>query len=123
MTDAAIPQNDRELLLSLNGEIKRLGDAIGKFSETLRYIEDKKIGGFIIWIIGFSMMLLILIFLFAVVIQMKKWSKKRDEYYSQTHKILSDQISDVKKLVEKNVGEVLDSVKNVIKKTTGGEGK
>ena len=77
----------------------------------------------IIWIIGFSMMLLILIFLFAVVIQMKKWSKKRDEYYSQTHKILSDQISDVKKLVEKNVGEVLDSVKNVIKKTTGGEGK
>ena len=45
MTDAAIPQNDRELLLSLNGEIKRLGDAIGKFSETLRYIEDKKIGG------------------------------------------------------------------------------
>lgn len=40
---ASEPQNDRELLLSLNGQIERLSDAIDSFSKTLQDIEEKKI--------------------------------------------------------------------------------
>lgn len=43
---ASEPQNDRELLLSLNGQIERLSDAIDSFSKTLQEIqeiEEKKI--------------------------------------------------------------------------------
>lgn len=45
MADAASPQNDRELLLSLNSEIKRLAQSISEFSHTLQNIEEKKIAG------------------------------------------------------------------------------
>lgn len=42
--DASIPQNDRELLLKLNGEIQRLATSINTFSQTLQEIEEKRIG-------------------------------------------------------------------------------
>lgn len=43
--DASIPQNDRELLLKLNSEIKNLSHSIIIFSETLEKIEVQRIGG------------------------------------------------------------------------------
>lgn len=43
--DASIPQNDRELLLTLNSEIKKLSSSIIAFSQTLEKIEVQRIGG------------------------------------------------------------------------------
>lgn len=43
--DASAPQNDRELLLKLNGEIERLSHSIDQFNRTLVDIEEKKIAG------------------------------------------------------------------------------
>lgn len=42
---AAAPQNDRELLLQLNQEIKGLALSITEFSKTLKYLEEKRIAG------------------------------------------------------------------------------
>jgi hypothetical protein len=41
--NAAEPQNDRELLLKLNGEIENLARSINDFSMILKDIEEKKI--------------------------------------------------------------------------------
>ena len=43
MTDAGKPRTDRELLLKLDSQIQKLSEAIERFGETLKYIEDKKI--------------------------------------------------------------------------------
>lgn len=43
--DASMPQNDRELLLTLNSEIKKLSSSIIAFSQTLEKIEVQRIGG------------------------------------------------------------------------------
>lgn len=43
MANATEPQNDRELLLKLNGEIEKLAVSITNFSMTLKDIEEKKI--------------------------------------------------------------------------------
>lgn len=43
--NAADPQNDRELLLQLAGEVKRLSQSIDKLDKTLEEIENKKIAG------------------------------------------------------------------------------
>lgn len=40
--NAADPQNDRELLLQLAGEVKRLSQSIDKLDRTLEEIENKK---------------------------------------------------------------------------------
>lgn len=41
--NAADPQNDREWLLKLNGQIENLSNSINGFSQTIRDIEEKKI--------------------------------------------------------------------------------
>ncbi len=43
MSSAAEPQNDRELLLDLNQQVKRLSRAIEDFSDKLTIFEEKKI--------------------------------------------------------------------------------
>jgi len=43
MSDATQPQNDRELLLSLNGKLSTLADSIDRFSLVLKDLEEKKI--------------------------------------------------------------------------------
>ena len=43
MTDAGKPRTDRELLLKLDSQIQKLSEAIERFGDTLKYIEDKKI--------------------------------------------------------------------------------
>lgn len=45
MGSAAEPKTDRELLLKLNGEIEKLAMSISEFSQTLKFIEEKKIAG------------------------------------------------------------------------------
>jgi len=45
MGNAADPKTDRELLLKLNGEIEKLAMSISEFSQTLKFIEEKKIAG------------------------------------------------------------------------------
>jgi hypothetical protein len=45
MTDASVPQNDRELLLKLSNDFNVLSDSIKDLSTTLRRIEEKRIGG------------------------------------------------------------------------------
>lgn len=46
MADAAQPQSDRELLLKLNGNVEVLAKAIEHFSETLKYLDEKKLSAF-----------------------------------------------------------------------------
>ena len=46
MADAAQPQSDRELLLKLNGNVEVLAKAIEHFSETLKYLDEKKLAAF-----------------------------------------------------------------------------
>jgi len=41
--DATVPQNDRELLLSINSEIKELRAEIGKFNLIIKDIDERKI--------------------------------------------------------------------------------
>ena len=41
--DATQPQTDRELLLKLNGNVEVLAKAIDHFSETLKYLDEKKL--------------------------------------------------------------------------------
>lgn len=43
MSDATQPQNDRELLLSLNGKLTALADSIDRFSLVLKDLEERKI--------------------------------------------------------------------------------
>lgn len=44
MENAATPQNDRELLLKLNGNVEILAKSIDNFSVTLKDLEERKIG-------------------------------------------------------------------------------
>ncbi len=44
--DATQPQTDRELLLKLNGNVEALSKSIDHFSDTLQYLEEKKLGSF-----------------------------------------------------------------------------
>ena len=44
MENAATPQNDRELLLKLNGNVEILAKSIDNFSITLKDLEERKIG-------------------------------------------------------------------------------
>lgn len=41
--DATVPQNDRELLLSINSEIKGLRDDMNKFSAIIKDIDERKL--------------------------------------------------------------------------------
>jgi len=42
--DATQPQNDRELLLKLNGNVETLANSINRFGETLKELEENRIG-------------------------------------------------------------------------------
>lgn len=41
--DATMPQNDRELLLSINNEVKGLREDMGKFNQIIKDIDERKI--------------------------------------------------------------------------------
>lgn len=46
MSDPTKPQNDRELLIMLSEEVKRLSGSIDRFSEKIEIFEEKKLGSF-----------------------------------------------------------------------------
>jgi len=46
MSNAGEPQNDREFLISLKGEFRRLSDTMDRLVKAVEYLEEKKMSEF-----------------------------------------------------------------------------